>query len=239
MNSNEPSSKLRTQMLDSLILPAVSTLVLKSFTEHWKQELSSKPTAAELLLQSDSTDQEQQEQFKPMSARQTVGLDLYEAQILVKAVHKTHTTHPNLTLSGMFELFDQAFAALFPVDAKIIELDVIAAASHPGKKNKQAQIELAREKRVLTHACRVVTWSDVAALSTSSSSFFHVLKAAMFGNIKRINNCLQRLCALRGRIAVGKWIPPTVVRAQLKQSKHARQVQQQFSQFKSLIRKKE
>ena len=58
-------------------------------------------------------------------------------------------------------------------------------------------------------------------------------------NIKRINNCLQRLCALRGRIAVGKWIPPTVVRAQLKQSKHARQVQQQFSQFKSLIRKKE
>lgn len=211
-------------------LPCLSTDILKAFRLFWFQPLTTRPTPKELLLQSEH------QHYKPFSGRATAGLDIYETSILAKAFKKQY---PNLTLSQMYQAFDDTVTALMPIEANIIEEDVIACAT-VSKHKKQAAIELAREKRVLLAKCQTITLSMVeqsAKASPSSVSFFNHLKKSQFNNQSRIDNTLFRLSALRGRIALGKWSPP--IEEQVQENRHTKEVKRQFASFRSLIRKKE
>jgi len=221
--------KMIASIVNTGVLPALSTDILKSFRLYWFQPLTSRPTPKELLLQSEH-------QYKPFSGRATAGLDIYEAPILAKAFKKQY---PNLTLSQMYQAFDDTVTALMPIDENIIEEDVIACAT-VSKHKKQAAIELAREKRVLLAKCQTITLSMVeqSAKTSSSSLFFFIhLKKSQFNNQSRIDNTLFRLSALRGRIALGKWSPP--IEEQVQENRHTKEVKRQFASFRSLIRKKE
>jgi hypothetical protein len=229
-NHQNHHKKNRIKMINSIQLPDLQSGIIKGFTDHWHNKLGSKPTSEEIALGSDTS----VTQYKPVSCRATIGLDIYESNTFVKQMG-------NITLSQVYKLFDDAVQLLsFPkVNESIIEEDVIACASI-SKHKKQSAIELAREKRVLTSKCQTIQWSDIEKFSSNEtdSNFFHLLFRSQFGNVKRINETLFRLSALRCRITVGKWSPPPL-QLEEDQSQHTKEVVRQFASFRSLIRKKE
>ena len=197
--------------------------------------------------------------FKPVSSMTTLGLDLYEARALVKALG----THGKLDLSDVYKLFDEAIECVpeFCEPKDIIEADLLIAAaaatqtlldsssSTSSSKRKESSahkqkrmIEHARDKRLLEARCRVFTWDDIKKNlpdSIDPNNFFQSLYKALFSSKSRIDACLYRLSALRGHIATSKWSPPLRVDNELVKRRHNRQVKSQFAAFKNVIRKKE
>ena len=63
--------------LESPLPPAISITVMKAFTAFWANDFTTKPSPKELLV--DDYD-------NPVSARQALSMDIYEARALAKAV---------------------------------------------------------------------------------------------------------------------------------------------------------
>ena len=224
--------------LESPLPPAISITVMKAFTAFWANDFTTKPSPKELLV--DDYD-------NPVSARQALSMDIYEARALAKAVMAE--SEPK-TPASLFSRFVHCCDTLWPIDRAICESDVIAA--QPGNGTKVA-IERCKANRIQRAECRLVTLESVRDASQeregsskdSLPTFFSHLHRSFFGNTQRANKLLQRLSALRGRIALGDWVPPgredngkasddpTVIAARNRKIRH------DFAAFRSKIRRLE
>lgn len=96
-----------------------------------------------------------------MSARQALGLDIYEARALAKALASEKNTNPAHianTPASLFSMFIKSCDRLWPIDRNIIEEDVNNAQRAKGTKEA---IERCRDNRLKTAECRLVTLEQI------------------------------------------------------------------------------